>query len=700
MCGELYLATEGLISNMNMLYTMLEGNKYKKLVSNTRLQLLHKTIKLLQDANEKLKDEVFINIIEECHHNIDFQHKVSVLNINVSYTNNTTKTLIEYINNNISKLNNNDILQDNINQFINLHILFITRMIKYDYQRFDIYLYETIKIHLINNSFASSGSSTSSKGKGNDDYSKSSMLDKINHMKSIFETNIDNTNQALIELIINKVQLEDDKQINLIANCGDFNKLVNDNKKFMDVMNELIPDITYVNQELLLDNNLSNIKSSFLRKCSSIINYLVSSLSNNSWDNVKNLKDINKFYYEPFIKFQDVQKNFKSYKVFITFINNVISNITLHNNDIYNSKINDIFITEDLRYSYIRLCFLYILSFLLTGHNDKIFNLDNFSNTKINKDKHTSKHIGKHTDKNTESNKESNKSDKVVKSATKVKVTSDNEFSYSSKLDKKQSYVNKGGSFENNNSENMGNYGSLRNNNELSHSNNDDSVHGNNNEINNGSIDEKMDKSLEGIDTELYPEMIVSEHYQNEPGEDVEDDEEEDTILDLIEDSLDNKQNHTHIMKQFVSDIIIYLTDIQHITSSMNNDTVEDEISKGRVTTVKETLRLNRDLSAEGMEDTRAMVNNLRMLGRLDYSNLASNYDNIMYGSGADEESNELEMDNTVPAREMLGDGDRDLFAHNDIHGGDEGYYEEAVYIGVAEDMEGGDFDYGYIGVD
>jgi hypothetical protein len=57
-------------------------------------------------------------------------------------------------------------------------------------------------------------------------------------------------------------------------------------------------------------------------------------------------------------------------------------------------------------------------------------------------------------------------------------------------------------------------------------------------------------------------------------------------------------------------------------------------------------------------------------------------------------------MDNTVPAREMLGDGDRDLFAHNDIHGGDEGYYEEAVYIGVAEDMEGGDFDYGYIGVD
>ena len=195
---------------------------------------------------------------------------------------------------------------------------------------------------------------------------------------------------------------------------------------------------------------------------------------------------------------------------------------------------------------------------------------------------------------------------------------------------------------------------------------------------------------------------MITEIYQNEPGEDMEDlnNNNQDNILDLIEDKLENKKNNTVIMKQFVNDVIIYLTDLQFIYSSMNNETVEEQISKGRVNTIKETLRLNRDLSAEGMEDTRKMVNNLRMLGRLDYTNLAANYDDIMYGTGGDEETNELEMGSTIPKKEIIGDDDREMFARNDIHGADEEYYEEEYFVGVEEDMEGGDFDYGFVAVD
>lgn len=671
MCGELYLTTEVLISNMLILSSLLEGNKYKKIVSSSRLNLLKETNTQLQTANAKLKDQLFINIIEECYHNQEFQHNVSMININLSKANKIVELIMNYLDNNINKLNSSGKIQTNIIQFLNLSLLLISRMIKYDYQVFNMIVKDRIKIGLISNI-------TIENGKSMDKYNydnKKKHLDSLGNMRDVFETSLDNSNQELIELIINKLRLEDVKQIDLISNTGNFNKLVNDTKKYMDIMSELIPDILYVNQELVLDKNLNSIKSNFLIKCVSVINYLVSNLSNNSWDNVKDLKEINKFYYEGFIKYQDVHSNFKDYKVFIVLVNNIIKELGIYNNDVYNSVQKDIFITEDIRYSYSRLCFLYVLGILLSGHNDTIFNLDTFEkNKKIIKEVSKKQNTFISTDlENKEFSKENSKKHSQLKTK---KITSDNEFSYSDKLDKIQ-----GGAIS-------GDYDS-----------NNDKDNDNDNLLEN--INDKMNKRLEDVDEALYPEMMVSENYQNEPGEDIENKEVvEDDILDLIEENLENKKNHNIIMKQFVSDIIIYLTDLQFITSSMNNETVEDEISKGRVVTVKETLRLNRDLSAEGMEDTRAMVNNLRMLGRLDYTNLAANYDNIMYGSGADEETNELEMNSTVPPREIIGDNDRELLAQGDIHGGDEGYYEEEVFVGVDEDMEGGDLDYGYIAVD
>ena len=644
MCGELYLTTEGLVNNMMSLISLLEGNKYKKLVSSSRLSLIKETNTLIQDANDKLKDQLFINVIEECHHNEEFQHSVSMINIHLGKANKLVELIINYLDKNVSKLNSSGKLQDNITQFLNLSLLLVSRMIKYDYQVFDMYVVEALKVGLL-------PSSIGSMSKAED---KKKQLDTLRNMRDVFETSMDNSNQELIELVINKLRLEDEQQIDLVSNTGNFNKLVADTKKFMDVMSELIPDISYVNQDLVLDRNLNSIKSNFLIKSIGVVNYLVSSLSNNAWDNVKNLKDINKFYYEGFIKYQDVHSNFKDYKSFIVLVNNIINELGIYNNDVYSSGNDNRFITEELRYSYSRLCFLYVLGILLLGHNDTIFNLDSFKKNKVV----------------TKKSKPSAKDQ-----SSKTKVTSDNDFSYSDKLDKKQS-SQKGG-----------------------RSNNDNDSR--NDSDNDNDISNRISKSLEDVDDTLYPEMMVSENYKNEPGEDVNDDEDdEDDILDLIEENLENKKNHGVVMKQFVVDIIIYLTDLQYITASMNNETVEDEISKGRVATVKETLRLNRDLSAEGMEDTRAMVNNLRMLGRLDYTNLAANYDNIMYGSGADEDTNELEMGSTVPPKEIIGDGDRELFAQGDIHGGDEGYYEEAVFVGVAEDMEGGDLDYGYIAVD
>ena len=207
-----------------------------------------------------------------------------------------------------------------------------------------------------------------------------------------------------------------------------------------------------------------------------------------------------------------------------------------------------------------------------------------------------------------------------------------------------------------------------------------------------------LNKATENIDVEMYPEIIVSDNYTNEPGEDLEED--TDDFIDMIEDTLENKKNKTVVMKQFISDLFKYLIELQQIYSSMNNQTVAEEISKGRNAIIKENLRINRDLSAEGMEDTRKMVNNLRMLGRLDYTNIADNYDNIMQGADELRESDYEDDGNTVPEKEIKDKNDGELFAKDDMYGNDEAFYEEDVFVGDAEDMEGGDFDYGYLGVD
>jgi hypothetical protein len=225
------------------------------------------------------------------------------------------------------------------------------------------------------------------------------------------------------------------------------------------------------------------------------------------------------------------------------------------------------------------------------------------------------------------------------------------------------------------------------------------------NKLGGGNSIEDFNINVKDIDIDMYPEVMLENNYNNEPGdklEDEEDEEEDEDLVDMIEDKLNNKKNKSLISKTFIQDLLSYLVDLQKIIKNMNKKNVDEEISKGRNSIIKENLRINRDLSAEGMEDTRKMVNNLKLLGRLDYTNMTQNYDDIMNGSEEDNESNELVNGFDIPKKimDINNNEDRDLFAKDDVYGNDNGFYEENIFIGESEDMEGGDMDYGYLGID
>ena len=377
----------------------------------------------------------------------------------------------------------------------------------------------------------------------------------------------------------------------------------------------------------------------------------MSNLSNGSWDNINNLKDISKVYYEGFLKYKEVSKKFKDIVNVVNYINELVNLLNIYNNNAYNNSDHNLFLDEESRFSIVRFNYLFLLCLILEGESNKIIGND-FTET----------------NKNIEKPKTNSKGSSSLQKQDNVTLEG-NELTFSSKLDAKMKDL-----------ENIQSGGY------------------NNNNENKSRIETNLNKAIDDIDVEMYPEIIVSENYTNEPGEDMED--EADDLIDMIEDTLENKKNKLVVMKQFITDIFKYLIDLQKTYSSLNTNTVNEEISKGRNAIIKENLRINRDLSAEGMEDTRKMVNNLRMLGRLDYTNMMDNYDNIMLGTEEMTEADYEDTENAIPRKEIKDGGDHELFAKDDIYGNDEAFYEEDVFVGDAEDMEGGDFDYGYLGVD
>lgn len=179
---------------------------------------------------------------------------------------------------------------------------------------------------------------------------------------------------------------------------------------------------------------------------------------------------------------------------------------------------------------------------------------------------------------------------------------------------------------------------------------------------------------------------------------------------------VETRDTNKNIMISYIRDCIMFLADNHKLAGDLNMDMIAKQIAKTREQQIRRNLRVFKFLNEEGREDDYHAIKEMMRIGRLKYADLAD-YTQANFPGGDDgdpedtgmftgeeddreaknynidpHETDDNDMDNGIADSEAEAKRDRLGFS---IH-----EHEEMGYVGEAEDMEGGDFDYGYVGVD
>lgn len=216
-------------------------------------------------------------------------------------------------------------------------------------------------------------------------------------------------------------------------------------------------------------------------------------------------------------------------------------------------------------------------------------------------------------------------------------------------------------------------------------------------------------------DLDLYPELVV---------------EGRDSATGFVEDDTQNgggKQHNFHkklvetrdnvknVMISYIRDCIVFMADNHKLANDLNLTVIAQQIAKTKEQQVRRNLRVFKFLNEEGREDDYRLIKEMQRIGRLNWKDMDdymkanfpgaddSESEAMFIGEPDDRDAKNYNKDQQLDD-DMLGD-DADVFAREreakrDRLGFSAHEYGELGYVGEAEDMEGGDFDYGYVGVD
>lgn len=176
---------------------------------------------------------------------------------------------------------------------------------------------------------------------------------------------------------------------------------------------------------------------------------------------------------------------------------------------------------------------------------------------------------------------------------------------------------------------------------------------------------------------------------------------------------VETRDSNKNIMISYVRDCIIYLDDNHNLANDLNITVIAQQMAKIKEQQVRRNLRAFKFLNEEGREDDYKMIKQMMVIGRLDYGDLDDYMQaNFPGGNGGDPdgtgmfigEEDDREAKNYNKDQDNGDDLDQvgasEQEAKKDRLGFSDHEHDEMGYVGEAEDMEGGDFDYGYIGVD
>lgn len=179
---------------------------------------------------------------------------------------------------------------------------------------------------------------------------------------------------------------------------------------------------------------------------------------------------------------------------------------------------------------------------------------------------------------------------------------------------------------------------------------------------------------------------------------------------------VETRDTNKNIMISYIRDCIVYLADNHNLANDLNLTVISQQMAKIREQQVRRNLNAFKFLNEEGREDDYRMIKEFMRIGRLDYGDLDDYMQaNFPGGTGGDPEGTgmftgepderEARNYNEDPKGDLDDDMDRGIAASEaeakrDRLGFSIHEHDEMGYVGEAEDMEGGDFDYGYVGVD
>ena len=224
---------------------------------------------------------------------------------------------------------------------------------------------------------------------------------------------------------------------------------------------------------------------------------------------------------------------------------------------------------------------------------------------------------------------------------------------------------------------------------------------------------------------DLYPELVVEGRdgfrADMDSGEETGDEEDEENneqsggARGNFRDKLvETRNTNKNTVIGYIRDCIVYMGNNNKLANDMNETVIGEQIAKNQEQQIRRNLDTLKFLNDEGREDDYRMLKEFMVIGKLKFADLGdyveANFtteveddpyvdeDRLYMGEEDEREAKnynrDIDPDNVdeVGAAEAEAKRDRYGFSMHD--------QEEMGYVGEAEEMEGGDFDYGYVGVD